>query len=41
MLSKFEPRYTPADRTTFARNYIPAMYECEKVKVSSALLSGV
>ena len=34
MLSKFEVRYTPPDRTTFARNYIPTMYEHEKVKVS-------
>ena len=41
MLSKFEPRYTPPDRTTFARNYIPAMYEREKAKVSSALLSDM
>ena len=41
MLSRFEPRYTPPDRITFARNYIPAMYEREKVEVSSALLSDM
>ena len=41
VLSKFELRYTPSDRTTFATNYIPAMYEREKAKVSSALLSDM
>ena len=41
MLSKFGPRYTPPDRTTFARNYIPAMYESKKAKVSFALLSDM
>ena len=41
MLSKFEPRYTPPDRTTFARNHIPAMHEHEKVMVSIALLSDM
>jgi len=41
MLRKFEPIYTPPDRTTFARNYIPVMYECGKAKVSSALLSDM
>ena len=38
MLNKFE---TPNDRTAFARYFIPVMYECEKAKVSSALLSDV
>ena len=33
--------YTPPDRTTFVRNYIPATYEREKVKVSNALLSDM
>ena len=41
MLSKCEPRYTSLDRTTFVRNYIPAMYEQEKVKVSNAPLSDM
>jgi len=41
MLSRFEPRYTPPDRTTFSRSYIPAVYEREKAKVSSALLSDM
>ena len=33
MLSKLGPRYTPTDRTTLARNYIPAMHECEKCTI--------
>jgi len=41
MLSKFEPRYTPPDRSTIARNFIPAMYEREKSKVSSAISSDM
>ena len=39
MLQKFDSRYTPPDRTTFARNYIPALYEKEKVKVRKAISS--
>lgn len=37
MLQKFDPRYTPPDRTTFARNYIPALYEQEKARVKKEI----
>ena len=39
MLQKFDSRYTPPDRTTFARNYLPALYEQEKLKVKKAISS--
>ena len=39
MLQKFDSKYTPPDRTTFARNYLPALYEQEKLKVKKAISS--
>ena len=39
MLQKFDSRYIPPDRTTFAQNYLPALYEQEKIKVKKAISS--
>ena len=39
MLQKFDSRYTPPNRTTFALNYLPALYEQEKLKVKKAISS--
>ena len=39
MIQKFDPRYIPPDRTTFARNHIPALYEREKARVKKEVSS--
>ena len=33
MLKVFEPRYTPPDRTTFSRHYLPELYTKEREKI--------
>ena len=37
MLHTFEPSYTPPDRSTLSRHYVPELYEREKARVSTLM----
>ena len=41
MLKVFEPRYTPPDRTTFSRHYLPELYDKQKQKVCQQTGEGL
>ena len=41
MLKVFEPRYTPPDRTTFSRHYLPELYAKEREKICKQTSDGL
>ena len=41
MLKVFEPRYTPPDRTTFGRHYLPELYAKEREKICKQMSDGL
>ena len=41
MLKVFEPRYTPPDRTTFSRHYLPELYAKERKKICKQTSDGL
>ena len=41
MFKVFEPRYTPPDRTTFSRHYLPELYTKEREKICKQTSDGL
>ena len=41
MLKEFEPRYSPPDRTTITRHYLPELYAKEKEKICKPISGGL
>ena len=41
ILKVFEPRYTPPDRTTFGRHYLPELYAKEREKICKQMSDGL